>query len=373
MRLRVLMVVEPPDGGVREYVMQLALGLGAHDVEVEIAQPPQARRYPALEATDTAVHELPLEPGFSHPLRDRRALGALRRLLGERPPFDIIHSHSSKAGVLSRMLRGAPPVVFTPNAFSFVGDFSRQRYLFASAVERGLAPRTAAIICCCEDERRIALEHHLGARRLHVVHNASAACDPSIEADAELLAIRGEGLLVGAVASLRPQKTLDVLIDATPAILAGNPRARVVIVGDGELRDELAARAASLGLADEPRFALLGFRAPAARALKALDLYVLPSAWEGFPLAVLEAMACGVPQIATDVGGTREAVTADTGRLVPPHDPPALAAAVLELLADGGARASMATASRERHAERFTIDRMVAATARVYREVVLDT
>ena len=371
MALRVLMVAEPPDGGVREHVVQLALGLGAHDVAVEIAQPPHARRYPRLDASPTRTHELPLEPGFAHFGNDRRALRGLQELV-EGGSFDIVHCHSSKAGVLGRLIRGGPPVVFTPNAFSFVGDFSRRRYLLASAIERMLAARTAAIICCCEDERRLALEHHLGADRLHVVYNASEACADDVEPDPELLAMRGDGLLVGAVASLRPQKTLDVLIDAVPAVLAGDPRARVVIVGDGELRDQLIDRAATLGLGDEPRFALLPFRAPAARALKALDLYVLPSAWEGFPLAVLEAMACGVPQVATDVGGTGEAITPATGRLVPPHDPPALARTILDLLADGDLRAAMGAASRPRHAANFTVEKMVAETAAVYREVVRD-
>ena len=87
---------------------------------------------------------------------------------------------------------------------------------------------------------------------------------------------------------------------------------------------------------------------------------MLPSSWEAFPIGVLEALACGVPQVATDVGGTREAVTPETGILVPPRDPDALADAVLELLrrrraprADGRSRHASV------HAERFTLERMV--------------
>jgi glycosyltransferase involved in cell wall biosynthesis len=97
---------------------------------------------------------------------------------------------------------------------------------------------------------------------------------------------------------------------------------------------------------------------------------VLPSSWEAFPIGVLEALACGVPQVATDVGGTGEAVAPDTGVLVPPHDPAALASGVSALLADPGRRAQMAAASRARHAQRFGVERMVAATAAVYEEVL---
>jgi glycosyltransferase involved in cell wall biosynthesis len=94
---------------------------------------------------------------------------------------------------------------------------------------------------------------------------------------------------------------------------------------------------------------------------------VLPSSWEAFPIGVLEAMACGVPQVATDVGGTREALTPV---LVAPNDPDALADAILALLADDERRAELAARSRAVHAERFTVERMVAGTAAVYDQVL---
>jgi len=141
-------------------------------------------------------------------------------------------------------------------------------------------------------------------------------------------------------------------------------------VGDGPLRDELHAHAAGLGLDAEPRFAFLPFSPPAARHLRALDVFVLPSAWEAFPIAVLEALACGVPQVATNVGGTGEAVVAETGLLVPRRDPTAMADALVELLSAPGRRATMAEASQRRHAESFGLERMVASTAAAYDEIL---
>ncbi len=97
---------------------------------------------------------------------------------------------------------------------------------------------------------------------------------------------------------------------------------------------------------------------------------MLPSSWEAFPIGVLEAMACGVPQVATDVGGTREAVTAESGILIAPRDATALADAVIELLDDPQRRERMSAVSRTLHAQRFTVERMVAGTAAVYDAVL---
>jgi glycosyltransferase involved in cell wall biosynthesis len=139
------------------------------------------------------------------------------------------------------------------------------------------------------------------------------------------------------------------------------------VVGGGPSEAELRGRARALEA--EPRFAFLPFAAPAARHLRAVDVYVLASRREGLPIGVLEALACGVPQVATAVGGTPEAVVRETGLLVPPADPRALAEAAVELLRDPARRAALAAASRARHAAHFTVERMVAETAQIYAEV----
>jgi glycosyltransferase involved in cell wall biosynthesis len=182
--------------------------------------------------------------------------------------------------------------------------------------------------------------------------------------------LRTRGPVVGAVTALRRQKRLDILLDAAPPILAAVPDAAIAIVGDGPDKQALYEHAARLGLDIDPRVVFLPYRAPAARFLRGLDLYVLPSSWEAFPIGLLEAQACGVPQVATDVGGTSEALVPETGVLVPPLDAPALAAAIITLLRDPARRASMATASRARHAARFGVDRMVARTAAIYDRII---
>jgi glycosyltransferase involved in cell wall biosynthesis len=340
---RVALVCEPPDGGVAEHVRQLADGLGAHGHEAVVLGP----------------DVLPFRRDYRHPYRDAQALGALVRAVRG---FDLVHTHAAKAGVLGRLAAAVArvPAVYTPHCFPFAVPEARARRWFGVAVERALAPLTAAIVCVCEQERALAVAHRIRPRReLAVIHNGCPTCTG--EADAELTRLSRP--LVGAVTVLRRQKRLDVLLAAAPRILAAVPEATVVVVGNGP--EEAALRAAA-----DPRVVFVPFRAPAARYLQALDVYVLPSGWEAFAIGLLEAQACGVPQVATDVGGTREAVVPETGLLVPPGESAALADAIVALLHDPARRTAMGAASRARHAERFTVDRMVAATAALYDRLV---
>lgn len=368
------MVCEPPDGGAAVVSAQLAADLGAHGFEMEYAGSAQAAVYAQLDAAGVPVHRLPLQRGFGHPLADSAALRALAALL-RHGRFDLVHLASSKAGAIGRLAarRAGVPAVFAPHSYSFVGDFSAARRVFAIALERALRGMSDAVICCCEYERRVALEQRVAhPRQLHVVYNGTPACSAAAPAE-ELGRLRAGGCLALAMVPLRPQKSLDVLLEAAPRVLEALPDARLAVVGDGPERDSLRTLAETLGLDAHPRFATLPFREPAARYLAAADLYVLSSSWEGFPVGILEAQACGVPQVATDVGGTPEAVGADTGVLVPKRDPHALAEALVALLPDGPRRAAMARASRQRHAERFTLERMVRGTAEVYEAVLRRT
>jgi glycosyltransferase involved in cell wall biosynthesis len=364
---RVALVCEPPHGGVAEHVTQLALGLGARGFEPLVLHPPALRTAGALREAGVRTVEVDLRRDYGHPHLDAAAVRAVGRVL-RRERVSLVHAHAAKAGVVARVAAHlvGRPALYTPHCFPFVGEISAARRAFGLAVERALAPRTAAIVCVCEDERELARAEGIRAP-LEVIHNGCPPCD-GVAPDERLLALAAAGPLIGAVTVLRRQKAIEVLLDAAPAVLAAVPEARIAIVGDGPEREALGARARALGLDD--RVAFLPFTGPPSRHLRALDVYVLPSAWEAFPIGVLEALACGVPQVAADVGGTREAVAPDTGVLVPPRDPGALALALIELLGDEPRRRAMAEASRERHAQRFELAPMLDATAALYERVV---
>jgi glycosyltransferase involved in cell wall biosynthesis len=346
----------------------LALQLPAHGWESWVAGPRDAIIYPALADAGVPLARLPLRRGFGRPAEDVRALRRIGSVLGGRR-FELVHVHSAKAGVLGRIVARTAgcPVVYSPHCFPFVGPWGWPRRTFATSIERALGPITDAIVCVAEDERRLALKHRLvRPERLVVVHNGVATADPALEAEPELKAFADGRPLAGCVAVLRPQKAVHVFVAAAPRILAAAPEARLAVVGEGQLLPELRAQARDLRL-DQKRFRFFSFRPPAARALRALDVFVLPSAWEALPISLLEALAEGVPQVATDVGGSAEAVSSgETGLLCPPGDPDALAQSVLALLHDPDRRAAMAAASRRRHAEHFRVEEMARRTAAVY-------
>ena len=171
-------------------------------------------------------------------------------------------------------------------------------------------------------------------------------------------ALEPDGPRVGNVARLAPQKDHRTLIEAARLV----PEAEFVIVGDGELRGELERLAAGA------RVRFMGAREDVPELLASFDVFAFPSRFEGLCLAVIEAQAAGVPVVATPVGGIRETVVeGETGLLVPTGDPAALAAATRRLLEDRPAAEAMAAEAKRRVRERFSLERMVEATLRLYR------
>jgi glycosyltransferase involved in cell wall biosynthesis len=368
---RCLLIFDAPDGGVPEHVLRLALGLGDRGWEPWIAGPSDAVIYPRLAEAGVPIAKLPFRAGYRHAFNDCRVAHRLLTLLrGER--FEVVNTHSPKAGVLGRLaaLATGVPAVVTAHGFAFNpavrGPGGRTLSL---GIERLLAPHTPSYICVSGAVRRLALERRLApSSAFSTVHNGAPACDDAVAAVPELERFSREGPLAGCLTVLRPGKGVETFLRAAPHVLESLPTARLAIIGNGDLRAALEREAHALGL--EGRLRFFAFTRPSARQLRSLDVFVLPSPWEAFPIASLEAMACGVPQVATHVGGIPEALSdGTTGLLCPPNEPHCLAECIVRLLGDPELRARMSQASRERHRRFFTLERMLDQTAAVFERV----
>ena len=295
-----------------------------------------------------------------------RLYGALRRL---RPA--LVHTGLFTADLYGRLaarLAGVPIVVSTVHSV----DLDKpSRYVIVDRLLRRLTDRfitTAGAVRTVLGERE-----GVPAQRTTVIYNGVNLREFSPASSnghlREELGWSGGEPLIGIVGRLAPVKDHETFLYAAALVRQAVPRARFVIVGDGPLRIALHHLVDRLDLGGHVR--LTGSRAEVASVYDALDLLVVSSRYEGCCRVILEAMAMGKPVIATAVGGNPELVLAgQTGLLVPPEDPRHLADAILELLDYPERARAMGRAARHRAEQRFSLERMVEETDRVYQELL---
>jgi glycosyltransferase involved in cell wall biosynthesis len=212
--------------------------------------------------------------------------------------------------------------------------------------------------------------------KIVVIHNGlDAPADPRAlreQRRAELLAELGLGAdvkIVGSVARLSPVKGHRYLLEAAASVMRADARVHLVLVGEGELRNEIEAQAERLGIGARTR--LLGHREDSAQLAAAFNVAVLASLSEGLPNTVMEAMAAGAPVVATAVGGVPELIKdGETGFLVPPANPEALAERIEYALSHADLTGLIAMRGQRFVIERFGMERMVTAVERLYDEVI---
>ena len=317
-------------------------------------------------------------PWIVHPIAPLRDAAAVWRLASMLHDVDLLHTHSSKAGILGRAaarLAGVPGVVHTVHGWSFNAAqprLARRAYVEA---ERAAARVTDRIVCVCRADRDRGLASGIGhSSQYRIVRSGiesslyAATEEARARARQAIGAAPGE-VVVGSIANFKPQKGPLDFVEAARLARARDPRLRFVVAGDGELRPAVESAIARSGLAGCVQ--LLGWRDDVPQLLAGLDVFLLTSLFEGLPRTVLQAMAASVPVVATDTGGVAEVVVdGETGRLVPPGDPAAAAAAIVALAADPGLRARLAAEARSRLTEEFDIRFMVRDLEDLYDDVL---
>jgi glycosyltransferase involved in cell wall biosynthesis len=351
-------------GGAEEHILTLLRGMDRTRFRLHLACPPAVAELLSADLP-ADVELIPLS------LRQPNDVGAALRLAEalRRRRIHILHSHlfcsSLFASPVGRAC-GVPLIVETPHVRELWrrGRIKRSYVvdrLAARFVDRFIAVSRANARYLIDEKRLpphkvVVIENGCDLRRFgHARTRALARQELGLPADQRVLLVVGR---------LEPQKGHRVLLDALPAVQETGAMS-LVCVGEGSERPALEAQAARLGLNGAVRF--VGFRRDVDRWLAAADVVVLPSFYEGLPLAAIEALAAARPLVATEVDGTPEVVIdGETGLTVPPGDRDALAAAISRLLRDPLLARRLAQAGRRWVEERFAEERQVRLTEQLY-------
>jgi len=347
--------------GGQNQVLVTVLGLRAlgHRT-VLVAHPTGELRRRAAEGLDL----IPLAPRAE---MDLAAAWRLSRVLKQLRP-DIVHAHDPHAVAMASLAVSMSTLPVRPR---LVASRRVDFHMRQSALSRWKYRQVECFICASEAIRRIVVSDGIPQRNTVTVHEGIDLERVEAAPPAELhkdLWLPHEAPVVGNVAALVAHKGQRHLIDAAMRVLPRCPDARFVIAGEGELRASLEQQIHQHHL--DKHVLLAGFRADILSVHKAFDLFVMSSITEGLGTSILDAMACGKPVVATNVGGIPEVVVdGGTGLLVPPRDPAAMADAIVKLLATRALREEMGAAGLERVRSHFSAEAMVQKTLRVYQRV----
>ena len=379
------LITQSEYGGAQKNVLDLAREFKEkYQVMVAIGPDGDGSLFTRLDEIKIPVIKLKyLRRSATNPLMDLLGLCEIRRLLKKERP-DVLHLHSSKAGVLGSLATCCLPkikVIYTVHGAVFEASFSSLARKLFLWLEKLTARFKDKIICVSANDKKLWLKYKAAPDdKLAVIHNGLDLNEKPLSKDQareELFsqsaplfeAARGSGpdlKLVGAIANFYPEKGLSYFIEAAN-ILINKQKIKntiFIIIGEGLERPLLEEIIKDSGL--EKNFILTGNIRHASQLLPALDIFVLPSVKEGLPYTAMEAMAAGLPIVASYVGGLPEIVEGKkNGFLVLPRNPDMLAKKIMELLQNPALAAKFSQAAKQKIQE-FSLDKMVKETEKIY-------
>lgn len=372
-------------GGAQENTMLTAELLDKEAWDVDVYCGPQTGTEGSLiEIVQERGISLTIEPTMVreiNPIKDLMAFVRLTRFI-KRNGYQIVHTHSSKAGIVGRWaakMAGAPIIVHTVHGW---GHHERQHPLVRAlyiVLEKLTLPITDKLIVVSPRNIDKGLADGIGKADDYVVIRSGIELDrfghPQVSREEMRrdLGIPQDAVVIGTVTRLSPQKAPLDFLQMVAALMARDwgdkqPNLYFVMVGDGPLRGDVEATARELGVAD--RVVLTGLRRDIPELMATFDIFALSSLWEGLPRVLPQAMAAGLPIVATKIDGTAEAVQHGVnGYLSSPGKPIELANAIADLVADSALAKQMGAAGRENVAE-FGARRMVDQIDQLYRDLL---
>ncbi|MCX6354076.1 MAG: glycosyltransferase family 4 protein [Candidatus Aureabacteria bacterium] len=377
-RIRVLHIITRLIvGGAQENTIATCHRIDRSRFEVDLLTGPQLGAEGELVSTvdrrRVGFTVLPWLVRELNPLKDLMALVGIWRVIRRRR-YAIVHTHSSKAGILGRIaarFAGVPVIVHTVHGWGFhdrMGRARRRSYIF---LERVCGRFTDRLITVSARDTETGISLGIGVPERYVTIRSAIDIERFARTGRDAREIRkGLGMepdipIVGSVGRLSPQKAPQFFVKMAAKVLKSMPRINFLYVGDGPLRSEMEKMLRGLGI--EERVVLAGLRPDVPELLAAMDVFVLLSLWEGLPRTVPQAMAAGLPVVASDVGGAAEVIRQGvTGFLVPPGDYRQAAEFVLRLLGDAGLRQRMGEEAKKSIPPEFSVSHMVNRIEELY-------
>lgn len=354
-------------GGGPEYMYSLVKGLDRNKYHIVAACPDDGPYFQRLRDLGIKVIDLPIRSLH---------LGVLLRLvrIARKFKIDLIHSHGKGAGIYSRPLGviTRTPVIHTFHGIHY-GAYNPLMRKFYFLIERFLTTFTYKTIHPSQSEEKEGLRLGIiDGGKSRVIHygidlKKFDRVKINLVKERKELGLKGRNIVVGNVARFNLQKGHEYLIKAIPLVLRKYPRTKFLLVGDGELRGKMESLVKELKIKDNVVFT--GSREDIPKILKIMDIFILPSLWEGLSIVSLEAMACEKPIVATSAIENKEVVIdGETAFLVPPKNPGRLAEKIISLTENKPLRKKFGEDGRRRVEETYSLDRMVKEIEEVYHE-----
>lgn len=326
-------------GGAQDYLLTIIRNLDLNKFELFIFGRMEGERIEAIKKLEGVKNfDVPSLSREISPFKDIKAIFQVYKLC-KKHNIEILHTHSSKAGVVGRIsarLVGTIATVHTIHGFSFHNFMNWGRKKFFIFLEKIMSYLTDALLLVSETERKIAIKLKFKPKRyMETIYNSVDFEPFGIDIDRESfrknLGYCNSDIIIGFTGRFSQQKALHILIKAFSNINNSYKNTKLLLVGDGDLRSELEFLCENLNIKD--KVLMTGFQSDVAPFYKIMDIFVMTSLWEGLSRCLTEAMYSKLPVIVTDVGGTVDAVrNGETGWLIKPNDVDSVVAALNETL-----------------------------------------
>ena len=381
MKIKVLHVITRfIAGGAQDVTLIMVERLVQRGFDVVLACAPEKKRVEEARKRGVKIALIPEFRREISPLNDLKAFFRLYCLI-RKSKFHIVHTHTSKAGILGRLaarLARTPIVIHSPHGSIFHRTYYNKFVLFLIAlIEKFAALFADKIVPLSEGGRRDYLRYRIAEPEKYVTIYSAIELDcfsrvrVDITGKKEELGIPPGAPVVGLIARLSPEKGHGLCLEAFSRVLSVIPEAILLIVGEGSLEKDIRMKVNQLGI--EKNVIVCGYRSDIPEIVQILDVSVHPSLWDGIPRSMVEAMVSGKPVVATAVGGIPEVVIpGKTGLLVPARDREALAEGMVRLLKDRELAERLADAGLKRVRRMFDSETMVEKLVKLYCELIED-